>query len=98
MPLYFTTKEWNREDAIKAIEFEKEMITDRGGPMLILKFPDPKLSRDIIKNYANEIENVHFHKPSTPRLVGKFKIYFKIFYTNNTKYFLNLICFEINKL
>lgn len=60
-------KEWIREDAIKALELEHEFNKLQKLPMLILKFPDPDVNKEIVKGYSSSIENVHFQQPSTAR-------------------------------
>lgn len=72
MSAHYTSKEWSPEDAIKALALEKEVSVAQKTPMLILKFPDPELNKDIIKAFSPLIENVHFQQPSTPRYVLKF--------------------------
>lgn len=59
-------KEWNAEDAAQALQMEQSVAAHKL-PMLILKFPDPELSKDIIMGYSPFIEHVHFQQPSTPR-------------------------------
>lgn len=63
---YTKKKDWDRNDALKALELEKEYNSQKV-PMLILKFPDPELSKEVVKNYSSQIENVHFQQPSTAR-------------------------------
>lgn len=60
-------KEWNRDDAIKALELEQEFNKMQKLPMLILKFPDPDVNKEIVRGYSKSIENVHFQQPSTAR-------------------------------
>lgn len=60
-------KEWNREDAIKALQLEQEFNKMQKLPMLILKFPDPDVNKEIVRGYSTSIENVHFQQPSTSR-------------------------------
>lgn len=67
MSSHYTSKEWNPEDALKALALEKELSLVQHSPMLILKFPDPELNKDIIKTFSPHIQNVHFQQPSTPR-------------------------------
>ena len=68
LSIHYTTKEWNREDAERALLVEQEFNKSQRTQMLILKFPDPELSKDIVKKFSPHIEYVHFQQPSTPRL------------------------------
>lgn len=61
-----SSKEWNAEHAAQALQLERSVVAHKN-PMLILKFPDPELNKDIIKGFSSSIENVHFQQPSTPR-------------------------------
>lgn len=67
MSSHYTTKEWNPLDAIKALELEREITLMQHKPMLIVKFPDPELNKEIIKSFSTHIQNVHFQQPSTAR-------------------------------
>lgn len=60
-------KEWNRDDALRALALEREFNKMQKLPMLILKFPDPDVNKEIVRGYSNTIENVHFQQPSTAR-------------------------------
>lgn len=64
---YTRKKEWVEEDAIRALNLENEFSKLQRMPMLILKFPDPELNKEIVKRYSNMIDNVHFQQPSTAR-------------------------------
>ncbi|XP_058838330.1 uncharacterized protein LOC131694008 [Topomyia yanbarensis] len=59
---------WNRNDAVKALMVEARAIELLKSPhVLVLRFPDPELSKEIVQGYSASIENVIFHRPSTPR-------------------------------
>ncbi|XP_029735302.2 uncharacterized protein LOC109423859 [Aedes albopictus] len=59
---------WNRSDATKALLVEAKAIELLKSPnVLVLRFPDPELNKDIVQGYSTSIENVVFHRPSTPR-------------------------------
>lgn len=66
MSSHYPTKNWNLEDATRAIEFERTSGQTRAS-MLMLRFPDPEVSKDIVRGYSEFIENVHFQQPSAPR-------------------------------
>ncbi|KAE8750116.1 hypothetical protein FOCC_FOCC003240 [Frankliniella occidentalis] len=63
----FPSRPWNREDAEKALKIEVETTINLKNESLIIRFPDPELSRDIVKAYHPGIMNVHFQVPSGPR-------------------------------
>lgn len=63
----FPSRPWNREDAEKALKVEVETTINLKNESLIIRFPDPELSRDIVKAYHPGIMNVHFQVPSGPR-------------------------------
>lgn len=65
---YTCKKEWNKDDAIKALTLENaynHLI--KKVPMLILRFPDPELNKGLIHSYSPAIETVHFQQPSRAR-------------------------------
>lgn len=65
---YTCKKEWNKEDAMKALTLENaynHLI--KKVPMLILRFPDPELNKALIHSYSPAIETVHFQQPSRAR-------------------------------
>ncbi|XP_062544365.1 uncharacterized protein LOC134211489 [Armigeres subalbatus] len=59
---------WNRSDAARALLVEAKAIELLKSPnVLVLRFPDPELNKEIVQGYSACIENVVFHRPSTPR-------------------------------
>uniref|UniRef100_A0A182INP5 Uncharacterized protein n=1 Tax=Anopheles atroparvus TaxID=41427 RepID=A0A182INP5_ANOAO len=67
-PIKHPNKNWRFEDARKAILVEMEAIGQVRKPhVLLLRFPDPALSKEIVQGYSSSIENVIFHRPATPR-------------------------------
>ncbi|KFB48427.1 AGAP004982-PA-like protein [Anopheles sinensis] len=67
-PIKHPNKNWRFEDARKAILVEMEAIGQLRKPhVLLLRFPDPALSKEIVQGYSSSIENVIFHRPATPR-------------------------------
>lgn len=66
----FPSRPWNRDDAEKALKVEVETTLNLKNESLIIRFPDPELSRDIVKTYHPGIQNVHFQVPSGPRYLS----------------------------
>lgn len=60
-------KDWTVEDAERALNTEKEFNKRFKNHSLIIKFPDIELNKEIVSNFHNAIENVHFQQPSTAR-------------------------------
>ncbi|XP_022918761.1 protein painting of fourth isoform X2 [Onthophagus taurus] len=60
-------KNYTLEDAITALEVEKQYNKRYKNQSLILKFPDPELNKEIVAKLHPAIENVHFQQKSTPR-------------------------------
>ncbi|KAF5282754.1 hypothetical protein FQR65_LT02751 [Abscondita terminalis] len=60
-----TKKEWTLEEAKTAFETEKLYNTSK--IVLIIKFPDHELNKDIVSQFHPAIENIHFQQPCTPR-------------------------------
>lgn len=60
---YTCKKEWNKDDALKALTLENaynHLI--KKVAMLILRFPDPELNKGLIHSYSPAIETVHFQQ------------------------------------
>lgn len=66
MSKWYPAKPWNRQDAEKALKVELETYKKQV-KTLIIRFPDPDLSWDLIKSYHSSIEKVHFQVPSGAR-------------------------------
>lgn len=64
---YSRKKEWDYGDALKATELEKEYNKKQKVQMLLIRFPDPDLNKEVVRSFSPCIENVHFQQPSTPR-------------------------------
>lgn len=82
--------EWNRDDAIKAINLEQELSSKKYGEntTLVLKFPDPELNKEIVKSFSSSIDMVHFQQPSTPRyLFYQYMYIHAISIKNNNNYY-----------
>ncbi|GAB0090336.1 hypothetical protein DMENIID0001_050590 [Sergentomyia squamirostris] len=60
-------KEWNREDVEKALFAEKEMNSLASSRLVIIRFPDPPITRELIHGYSPAIESVHFQQLLLPR-------------------------------
>lgn len=67
MSVSYPTKPWNREDAERALREEVLHMKGVRNQSLIIRFPDPKLTKDLVKNFHPGIENVHFQVPSGAR-------------------------------
>ncbi|XP_005179351.1 uncharacterized protein LOC101889630 [Musca domestica] len=60
--------DWNFEDAQLALKTEEELSKDYSKETVLhLRFPDPPLNREIVQNYSDAIDSVHFHQNSAPR-------------------------------
>lgn len=69
-PIKHPNKNWRFEDARKAILVEMEAVGQLRKPhVLLLRFPDPHLSKEVVQGFSASIENVIFHRPATPRSV-----------------------------
>ncbi|XP_053665072.1 uncharacterized protein LOC128714222 [Anopheles marshallii] len=67
-PIKHPNKNWRFEDARKAILVEMEAVGQLRKPhVLLLRFPDPHLSKEVVQGFSASIENVIFHRPATPR-------------------------------
>ncbi|KAF6205327.1 hypothetical protein GE061_019497 [Apolygus lucorum] len=62
-----TARPWDRDAAEIALKTEMEFKKNAGAHALVVRFPDPELSKDIIQKYNSAIENVHFQGPCSPR-------------------------------
>ncbi|KAJ8669055.1 hypothetical protein QAD02_000314 [Eretmocerus hayati] len=67
MSMSYPSRPWNREDAERALRIESEYNKAVRAQSLIIKFPDPDLSKDIVKQFHSGIQNIHFQSPSGPR-------------------------------
>lgn len=63
----YPSSKWDEKDAEKALQAEKDFTKNLKNQSLIIRFPDPELSKDIVKQFHSAIENVHFPQASTPR-------------------------------
>ncbi|XP_011504632.1 PREDICTED: myb-like protein X [Ceratosolen solmsi marchali] len=63
----YSSRPWNREDAEKALKIENEYNKTVKAQSLIIKFPDPDLNKDIVREFHPGIQNIHFQSPSGPR-------------------------------
>lgn len=63
----FNSRPWNREDAEKALNLENECQKVSQDHALVIRFPDPELSKDIVKKFHPLIDSVHFQAPSGAR-------------------------------
>ncbi|XP_063985089.1 uncharacterized protein LOC135166605 [Diachasmimorpha longicaudata] len=63
----YPIRNWNLEDAVSALKVENKYNRTVRAQSLIIKFPDPDLNKDIVKEFHSGIENIHFQSPSGPR-------------------------------
>ncbi|XP_011303716.1 uncharacterized protein Pof [Fopius arisanus] len=63
----YPIRNWNLEDAITALKVENEYNRTVRAQSLIIKFPDPDLNKDIVREFHAGIQNIHFQSPSGPR-------------------------------
>ncbi|XP_053980142.1 uncharacterized protein DDB_G0284459 isoform X2 [Hylaeus volcanicus] len=63
----YPSRPWNREDAERALKIENEYNKTVKAQSLIIKFPDPDLNKDIVREFHPGIQNIHFQSPSGPR-------------------------------
>ncbi|KAH0568257.1 uncharacterized protein LOC123268660 isoform X1 [Cotesia glomerata] len=63
----YPSRPWNREDAQSALKVENEYNKTVRAQSLIIKFPDPDLNKDIVREFHTGIQNIHFQSPSGPR-------------------------------
>ncbi|XP_003695726.1 reticulocyte-binding protein 2 isoform X1 [Apis florea] len=63
----YPSRPWNREDAERALKIENEYNKTIKAQSLIIKFPDPDLNKDIVREFHPGIQNIHFQSPSGPR-------------------------------
>lgn len=65
---YKLSKNWSEVDAAMAIKAEEANVRKlQKDIILILRFPDPEISREIVKCYSPDIESVHFQLNFAPR-------------------------------
>ncbi|TMW40011.1 hypothetical protein DOY81_014907, partial [Sarcophaga bullata] len=65
---YKLSKSWSEVDAAMAIKAEEANARRlQKDIILVLRFPDPEISRDIVKCYSPDIESVHFQLNFAPR-------------------------------
>lgn len=63
----YSSIKWNGEDAEKALQAERDFVKNLKKQSLIIRFPDPDLSKEIVQKFHPQIESVHFPQSSTPR-------------------------------
>ncbi|XP_049838576.1 uncharacterized protein LOC126284042 isoform X3 [Schistocerca gregaria] len=63
----YPSRPWNKEDAERALAVESSHMKGLRNQSLIIRFPDPELTKDMVKAFHPGIENVHFQVPSGPR-------------------------------
>ncbi|PSN38107.1 hypothetical protein C0J52_00843 [Blattella germanica] len=63
----YPTRPWNKEDAERALSEEAVHMKGLRNKSLIIRFPDPEVSKDMVKGFHPAIDKVHFQVPSGPR-------------------------------
>ncbi|OXU25692.1 hypothetical protein TSAR_012611 [Trichomalopsis sarcophagae] len=63
----YPSRPWNRDDAERALNIENEYNKTVKAQSLIIKFPDPDLNKDTVREFHPGIQNIHFQSPSGPR-------------------------------
>ncbi|XP_065370234.1 uncharacterized protein Pof [Calliphora vicina] len=65
---YKLHKCWSEEDSLLALKAEETNVRKlQTDIILVLRFPDPEISREIVKCYSPDIESVHFQLNFAPR-------------------------------
>lgn len=65
---YRISKTWSETDAALAIKAEEDNVRKlQKDIILIIRFPDPEINREIVKCYSPDIESVHFQLSFAPR-------------------------------
>ncbi|KAM7341946.1 RNA binding domain-containing protein painting of fourth [Cochliomyia hominivorax] len=65
---YKLCRNWSEEDALLALKAEETNVRKlQKDTILIVRFPDPEINRDIVKCYSPDIESVHFQLNFAPR-------------------------------
>ncbi|KAJ4445136.1 hypothetical protein ANN_06937 [Periplaneta americana] len=63
----YPSRPWNKEDAERALKEEAVHMKGLRNKSLIIRFPDPEVSKDMVKGFHTAIDKVHFQVPSGPR-------------------------------
>ena len=63
----YPSRPWNREDAEKALMIENEYNKPLKAQSLIIKFPDPEINKEIVRDFHSGIQSIHFQSPSGSR-------------------------------
>lgn len=65
---YKLSKSWSEQGALMALKAEETNVRKlQKDIILILRFPDPEISREVVKSYCPDIESVHFQLNFAPR-------------------------------
>ncbi|KAL1131772.1 hypothetical protein AAG570_011385 [Ranatra chinensis] len=62
-----TSRPWDREAAERALAMEAECQKNAGSNAIVIRFPDPELSKETVQKLHPTIENVHFQAPCGAR-------------------------------
>lgn len=58
-----TTRPWDKDAAERAHALELECQRSANAKSIVIRFPDPELSKEIVQGFHNSIDNVHFQGP-----------------------------------
>ncbi|KAJ9581279.1 hypothetical protein L9F63_023551, partial [Diploptera punctata] len=58
---------WNREDAVRALKEEVVHMKGLKNNLLVIRFPEPEVSKELVQSFHQAIDKVHFHVSSGPK-------------------------------
>lgn len=58
---------WVLEEALRALEVEKQYLMATNAKSLTINFPDPEISKISIQEFSDAIKNIHVISPLVPR-------------------------------
>lgn len=58
-----TSRPWDKDAAEKAHALEMECQRSANAKSIVIRFPDPELSKEIVQGFNKQIDNVHFQGP-----------------------------------
>lgn len=64
---YDGSEKWVLEEALLALEVEKQYSMINSQKTLTIHFPDPEISKTDIQEFSDAIVNIHVISPLTPR-------------------------------
>lgn len=66
-PLISSSRPWDKEAAERAHALELECQRSANAKSIVIRFPDPQISREIVQGFHSSIDNVHFQGPCGAR-------------------------------